>query len=82
MSEQIKLKAKILRAFCRCSGCQENGWIYTLDDEDDLTSWCKSVEVVGDCQLWCRIVKMVRKNYHVVEDDSGVSKGGEDDEAD
>jgi len=74
MKELIKPKAKIIRVSCRCSGCQENGWIYTLDDEDDLTSWCKSVEVVGNSQLWLRIVRMVRKNYHIVEDNSGVSK--------
>lgn len=70
-----KPKIKIARACCRCSGCPENGDIWMLEDEDDLTSWCRTVSVVGNHEVWARVVQTMRGYGDVVFDDSGIEEG-------
>lgn len=70
----IKPKIKIQRASCRCSGCLENGDIWTLDDEDDPESWCRTVTVTGNHDVWVNVVRAMRKFGNVLFDDSGIEE--------
>jgi hypothetical protein len=69
-----KPKIKIKRAHCLCSGCQENGDIWTLEDEEDPESWCRTVSVVGNYQVWVSVVQAMRKFGDVLFDDSGIEE--------
>jgi hypothetical protein len=71
---EVKPKIKIKRAHCMCLGCQENGDIWTLDDENDLDSWCRTVSVVGNYQVWVSVVRAMREYGEVVFDDSGIKE--------
>jgi hypothetical protein len=69
-----KPKMKIKRNNCMCSGCPENGDIWTLDDENDLDSWCRTVSVVGNHDVWAKVVQAMREYGDVLFDDSGIEE--------
>jgi hypothetical protein len=65
----MKPKIKIKRAHCMCLGCQENGDIWTLNEDLD---WCRTVSVIGNYDVWGVVVRAMREYGEVVLDDSGI----------
>jgi hypothetical protein len=68
---EVKPKIKIVRASCRCSGCQENGHIWTLNEDLD---WCCTISVVGNHDVWAKVVQAMREYGDVLFDDSGIEE--------
>lgn len=68
---EVKPKIKIKRAHCICSGCQENGDIWTLNEDLD---WCRTVSVVGNHDVWVKVVQAMREYGDVLYDDSGIEE--------
>jgi hypothetical protein len=69
--EVEKPKIKIKRAHCMCLGCQENGDIFVLNDDDD---WCRTILVVGNHDVWVKVVQAMREYGDVLFDDSGIEE--------